>query len=361
MRGKDKKCKILLGIGISVIVLVVAGWLFFRLHLSWLSLEDTLPVVIIYNEADATFTIDNAGMFDVVFHTQEPVVYFGNERIAMRDGVRIRNGRPYINMRDTWIIFSHDVTDAIAEADTSAPVAVIVNGLYGQGTPAQNEMIHALLGGELARDRFELYFQWYNTIHELGHLITIYHSTHDFRHLVEEELLVNAFAVAFWTYFGEAEKLYALEEAVEYILSNMTPPVENMHHLDFMREAVDEERFAEIFTFEIYGWFQFSIVSELLRERESLDLAQLLTEMTGLENIQAQPRQTFGYPALGIDMIPTIVGDVIAVLQDWGVESFPDVYIAFSTDPNDHMLQYPFLRMLLEPNIEAGRVLPVLR
>jgi len=361
MRVKSKKRRVLLGIGLLAIVLAVGGWLFFRLHLSWLSLEDAMPVAIIYNEENATFTVDNAGMFDVIFHTKEPVVYFGNERIVMRDGIRIRNGRPYINMRDTWIIFSTDAIDAIAEMDTSAPVAVIVNGLYGQGTQAQNEMIYSLLGGELARDRFEIYFQWYNTIHELGHLITVYHGTDDSRHMVEEELLVNSFAVAFWTYFGEEEKLYALEEAVEYILSSITPPIENMHHLDFMREIVDGGRFGEAFTFETYGWFQFNIVREILRERDSLDLVQILTEMTGSETIQAQPRQILAYSALGTDMVPIIVGDAISILQDFGIGSLPDVYIAFAADPNDHMLQYPFLRRLLEPNISAGRVLPVLR
>jgi len=323
-------------------------------------MEDNFGVILSYQEEDATFTFDNNGIFDVVFHTKEPVVYFGNERMVMRDGIRMRNGRSYINMRDLWVV-APDALDHIIEADTSAPVAVIVNGLYGQGTSEQNEMIHSLLGGELARDRFELYFQWYNTIHELGHMITHSNGTAQLRHMVEEEMLANSFAIAFWTYFGEEEKLYALEEAVEYILSNITPPVENVHHLDFMREAVDAGRFAEVFEFETYGWFQFSIVRDILRYRDSLDLAQLLTEMTGSENIQAQPRQRLAYENLGTDIVPIIVGDAISVLEDWGVENLPDVYIAFSTDPNAHMYQYPMPRSLLEPNIEAGRVLRLAR
>ncbi|MCL2839549.1 MAG: hypothetical protein FWE05_02160 [Defluviitaleaceae bacterium] len=358
MMVKSKKFKILLGIGVLVVVLAVGGWLLFRLHLSWLSIDDDLGVVFTYHEGDATFTYDNNGMFDIVFHTKEPVVYIGNERMVMRDGIRVRNGRPYINMRDLWVV-GPNALDHIIEADTSSPVAVIVNGLYGQGTQEQNEMIHSLLGGELARDRFELYFQWYNTIHELGHMITHSNGTVQSRHMVEEEMLANSFAIAFWTYFGEEEKLYALEETVEYILSNITPPAENVHHLDFMREAVDTGRFAEVFTFEIYGWFQFSIVRDILRDRDSLNLAQLLTEMTDSENIQAQPRQRLVYQSLGTDIVPIIVGDAISILENWGVENLPDVYIAFSTDPNAHMYQYPMPRSLLEPNIEAGRVLRV--
>jgi len=191
-------------------------------------------------------------------------------------------------------------------------------------------------------------------------MITHSNGTAQSRHMVEEEMLANSFAIAFWTYFGE-EKLYALEEAVEYILSNITPPAENVHHLDFMWEAVDAGRFAEVFEFETYGWFQFSIVRDILRDRDSLDLARLLIEMTDSENIQAQPRQRLIYPNLGTDIVPIIVGDAISVLEEWGVDNLPDVYIAFSTDPNAHMYQYPMPRSLLGPNIEAGRVLRVAR
>ena len=176
--------------------------------------------------------------------------------------------------------------------------------------------------------------------------------------MVEEELLVNSFAVAFWMHFGESEKIYALEEMVNYVLGNIAPPVQNMSHLDFMREAVDEERFEEIFTFEIYGWFQFNLVRDILQMRDSLDLALLLAEMTGMENIQLHlPSYPLVYPVLGVDIVPYIVADVVSVLRDMGV-SVPDVYISFNTDPNNHALQYPMSRAILEASIAAGRLVP---
>ena len=359
MKAQSKKRKILFGLGVSIAVLVFGGWLLFRFHLSWLSLEDNLPPgTVTYNEEDSSFHADYMGMYDMIFHTQEPMFYAGNVPVPVRDGARIRNGRPYISLRDVGIF--NPAIDAITDTDTSAHVAVITNGLYGQGTEEQNEMIHSFLGGEYARDRFELYFQWYNTIHELGHLITFYHETAESRHTVDEEQLVNSFAVAFWMYYGEEEKLDALEDMVDYVLGNIIPPVDNMSHLDYWRGVVDEERIHEEFTFNNYGWFQFSIVRDLLRERNSLDLESILTEMMGVENVQLQPTQTLVYPRLGTDVAPEIIADVISLLRDWGV-TLPDVYIAFPTDPNMHSLQYPVSRLLLERNIEAGRVIPVSR
>ena len=349
--------------GTLVVILSAAWWFFYRPRLQWIPLED-FAAEVIWQEEDAAFYM-YTDLYTFVFHTQEPLAYVGNARIALRDGVRIRNDRPYIRMRDVTVL-NGGIGD-IMETDTSTPVGVIVNGLYGQGTEEQNAMIHSLLGGELARDRFEVYFQWYNTIHELGHLITVHHGTYNHedmegtRHMVDEELLVNSFAVAFWMHFGEDEKIYALEEMVDYVLNNLAPPVENMSHIDFMREAIDEERFEEIFTFEIYGWFQFSLVHGILRERDSLDLESLLTEMTGMEGIQVQPpSQPLAYSALGVDMVPQIVADATSALRDLGV-TVPDAYIAFNTDPNQHSLQYPMLRVLLEPSITAGRLIPAYR
>ncbi|MCL1788220.1 MAG: copper amine oxidase N-terminal domain-containing protein [Defluviitaleaceae bacterium] len=351
---KTKKIKILCGVGISVIVLAIAGWLFFRLHLSWDSFANNLPAYT-WDAESGTATVEVMGFLEMVFHADEPVVYINSVRVPMRDGIRIRGGRPYLNMRDAGVF---DFMNVLDEANPTQ-VGLIINGLYGQGTPEQNTMIHDLMGGELARDRFEVYFQWYNTIHELGHLITVYHGTAESRHMVEEEMLVNAFTVAFWMEHGEAWRLDALEEAVDYALSNITPPVDNMSHLDFMRQVVDEGRMQEVFTFEIYGWFQFSMVQDLLRRRDTLDLTALLAEMVG-GHVTPQPPRTLMYETLGTDMAPVIVADVMDVLRGWGV-SFPGVYMAFSTDPNEHALMYPFTRTLLEAGIADGRVVPVVQ
>ena len=361
MKKQNKKRKILIGIGILILALALGAWFFLSQHQNWMSLEEDLDGSVTWQEDGTIRWEEPSGMFEMIYHTEEPLAYAWNQRIVLRDGVRIRNERPYLSMRDALIL--DETVATIVEADTSDPIAVIVNGLYGQGTEEQNAMIRGLLGGEYARERFELYFQWYNSIHELAHVITVHNGTYDpqnmgLRHMVDEEILANSFAVAFWMYYGEDGKLDALEEMVEYVLSNITPPVDDMSHLDFMREGVDGERYVP-FTFEVYGWFQFSLVRDILHERDSLDLASLLTEMTG-GNVQAQPRQVFIYETLGTDMVPIILADAISILRDWGVD-FPDVYVSFSTDPNMHAMQYPTFRALLEPNIAAGRVIPAFR
>ena len=364
MNNSTKKRKFLFGVGISIAIIVLAGSLIWQFHfsplLSWYPIANP-NFHVVWNENDSTVTIDFRGLYDFVFSTQEPVVYVGNERIYLRDGARVIDGFPHARVRD-FNIFNSWLSELMLD-DSSELVPVIINGLYGQGLTRQNEMIHSFLGGTDARERFELYFQWYNTIHELGHLITFSYGTYDpnnmenTRHMVDEEVLVNSFAVAFWMNFGEEEKLYALEEAVSYILGNLHPPVDNMTHLEFMREMVDNNRLHEVSSFEIYGWFQFNMVKEILQNRESLNLEALLMEMTGnYVNIQTSERLI--YPSLGEYMTLKILADAVSLLRTWGVH-VPSFYLAFSTDPNDHALIPQIPRRFLERNIELGRILPV--
>lgn len=329
---------------------------------SWLPMEGTLSDEVTWQEDDATVRMSISGLFDMVFSTQEPVAYVGDELISMQDGIKIKEGRPCFSMRDASV-FSEGMNaaiNAIAEKDTSAPVAVIENGLYGQGTEEQNATVNALLGDD-AREKFELYFQWYNVVHELGHSITTKHGTYDsnnmeLRHMVDEEQLVNSFAVAFWMKYGEAEKLNQLETIVDSVLRNMTPPVDNMSHLDFMRNAVDEGRFQEALNMEIYGWFQYSIVRDVLRNRDTLDLSSILAQMTGKEKVEIQSQQTLVYPTLGKDRVLEILADVVSTLRNLGVD-VNDAYVTYSTDPNAQICKGNFPFALLEPYINAGRII----
>jgi len=199
-----RRNKILLGVGISiaVIAVVVGGWLVWQFQFQWISLEDNVSDEIVVNETEGTVTMNVNGWIDIVYTLDEPAFYIASERVDMRDGVRLNNGRPYMRMRDV-LNFSNGIDtaiDAIAATCPYDPVGLVINGLYGQGSDEENALIHYLLGNELARDRFELYFQWFNTVHELAHLITVHHGTYDSenmegtRHMVYEEQLVNSFA-----------------------------------------------------------------------------------------------------------------------------------------------------------------------
>ena len=65
-----------------------------------------------------------------------------------------------------------------------------------------NENVVMAMGKENTEERFRLYFQYYNVIHELGHGLITYNNGTALP-IAEEEQLVNDFAVAYWKYCGE--------------------------------------------------------------------------------------------------------------------------------------------------------------
>lgn len=93
--------------------------------------------------------------------------------------------------------------------DTEKKVVEIITGRYGMGTSEQNEVVDTILGEIHARERFEIYFHWYNILHELGHSIMCF-NTGKRPHIINEEQIVNDFAVAYWMYYGEDEKMNSL-------------------------------------------------------------------------------------------------------------------------------------------------------
>lgn len=72
----------------------------------------------------------------------------------------------------------------------------IISGKYETGTMEQKQSYCQLFGEDDIEFKFDLYFHWYNLIHELGHcMVDINHVT---MNKVDEELYVNKFAVAYW-------------------------------------------------------------------------------------------------------------------------------------------------------------------
>jgi len=229
---------------------------------------------------------------------------------------------------------------------TPPQVVLITTGRYGQGTAEQNEVVDSVLGEEYAKERFELYFQWYNVLHETGHSI-IWFNRQRQPDAVDAEQLVNDFAVAFWAYYGENEKFNDLKSTVAYALENIKRPVdESITYIDYARDNWGKNKF---FTFNNYGWFQFSCINNSLREMKPLE--SVLAEM-GVKNIQIQPQKTLVYPVIGEDTASKIIGDAVSILREWGAV-VPEIYHTFDNDPNKHMIQikrniFGYLDMLYE-------------
>ena len=205
----------------------------------------------------------------------------------------------------------------------------IITGLYGVGTPEQNALVDRIMGGERAAERFEVYFHWHNLLHELGHGIVWFY-TADRPHPMDEEVLVNRFAVAYWRRYGQADKLEILRETVDDAAGQFTRPVgEGVSAMEYAKAKWGQE---ELYNFNNYGWFQMSCVADVLREE--LDLRTVLEQM-GCKTFAEPPRQLLCYE-LDAETPEQIVADAVAVLRDWGIV-LPGVRVTFDDDLNRHM------------------------
>jgi len=214
--------------------------------------------------------------------------------------------------------------------DTTGKAIKITTGRYGKGSAEQNKTVDAILGKGCAKERFELYFHWYNVIHELGHGIIHFHAENR-PHPVHEEQLVNDFAIAYWLHYGEDGKIIYLSSIIDYALAHLQCPAEaGIGHIAYAKENWGKEA---LYNFNNYGWFQFSSVFGALRERQDLESA---LEKMGIKNIKPQPQKTLVYRNITEDTTTKIAKDAASVLRRWGVV-IPDVYVVFDDDPNRHM------------------------
>lgn len=206
----------------------------------------------------------------------------------------------------------------------------IITGQYNTADPQQKALINHLLGDQ-AQSRFETYFHWYNIVHELGHAVIEWNSEVPL-HPAEEEQLVNDFAVAYWRQYGEEAKIKDLCEIVSGALSRFTVPDERMDYMEYAKQTWGKK---ELYTFDHYGWFQFSCVQHSLSEHKVL--RQLLSEM-GVSGVESQEKRTLQYIA-DENMPNKVANDAVRILRGWGAALPESVKIIFSEDPNCHMYQ----------------------
>ena len=209
----------------------------------------------------------------------------------------------------------------------SENVFLIKTARFGKGSEIDNNNVKIALGNENTEEKFNLYFQWYNVIHELGHGILMYNSDIKLTN-VEEEQLVNDFAVAYWLYYGEEDKINELSHIVEYAVNNIESDAEEgVTYKEFAEKNWNKPSFN---TFNNYGWFQYSCVQTSLKNKKTLDT--VLKEM-GLENINLPAPELLEYPIINEEVSTQIVNDAVNNFHKWGLK-FPNVYQSFSDDPN---------------------------
>lgn len=239
----------------------------------------------------------------------------------------LKQGKKHINIPRSEIIGIALLLVIIAIYFLSPKIYVVTTARYGQGSEDDNKNVQVALGKQDTEERFKLYFQWYNVIHELGHGILIYNS--DIKlNPVEEEQLVNDFAVAYWLYYGEEDKINLLSDIVDYASKNIKSDAkEGVSYMDF---ATDNWNSSAFFTFNNYGWFQFNSVKESLNNKK--DLETVLKEMK-VKNFELTEQELLTYANIDEKVSTEIINDAVDNFHAWGLE-FPEVTQFFSNDPN---------------------------
>ncbi len=187
------------------------------------------------------------------------------------------------------------------------------------------------MGEENTEERFRLYFQYYNVVHEMGHGLLRYNDGVKLS-IADEEQLVNDFAVAYWNYYGEPEKLDELYDIVTYAVENVGDNYENgVDYLEHGREHSNGKKFdRDFFNFNDYGWFQFSSVKHSIEQNKPLE--DVLKEM-GFTNFTLTEKVVLKHQMNDEKDSTAVINEAVENFNEWGLY-FPEAYQRFSDDPN---------------------------
>lgn len=209
---------------------------------------------------------------------------------------------------------------------TSPKVALIVTQKYNQGTPEQNNSVKVAFGEVNTEEKFKQYFWWYNVLHEVGHGLKYYNGNNGVYN-AEEEQLVNDFAYAYWNYYGNQEELNRVEEIVNYAYDHIQN--EEGRKMDYMEYGKKNWNKNSFYTFDKYGYFQFSCVKETFKNKK--DLETVLKEME-IKNAVLTDKKVLKYKTLNKKTVDKIINDAIDNIHGWGLK-YPKVYHKYTTNP----------------------------
>lgn len=209
----------------------------------------------------------------------------------------------------------------------------ITTGLYNQSTEENQKNVENAMGSKNTEERFEIYFQWYNVIHELAHGLLYYNDGVEIDVALEEQL-VNDFAVAYWKYYGEEEKVKELEDIVNYAVEHVgTNHKKGVDYMELGKENSNGKSFKMSFlNFNDYGWFQFSSVKHSFETNK--DLETVLKEM-GITDFKIPEKKTLVYSEINEEVSTQIINDAVSNFNEWGLE-FPEVIHHYDKDPNNN-------------------------
>ena len=162
----------------------------------------------------------------------------------------------------------------------------IISGRYETGTQDQQQSYMQLFGEEDIQFPFDLYFHWYNLVHELGHCLLS--SRKISMDPVQEELYVNRFAVAYWKIADQGGNLLRLKEMIAQILNQIPSPVPP--DVDFIAHFQSIWGSEAMQTVAMYGYFQLACVAEAMKAGNGL--GEVLHEI-GISAVQPDSMQKY--------------------------------------------------------------------
>lgn len=143
---------------------------------------------------------------------------------------------------------------------------IIMSGRYETGTAEQQQGYAMLLGADNIQYKFDLYFHWYNLVHELGHCIKS--GTRAEMTNLREELYVNELAVSYYRLLGEDARLSELESMIANSIANIPSPVpEGQDFVEFYESIWGTDQLMNVM---VYGYLQLNSVLMALRGNRTL-------------------------------------------------------------------------------------------
>jgi hypothetical protein len=202
----------------------------------------------------------------------------------------------------------------------------ITSGKYETGTEEQQKGYNQLFGDERIQEKFDLYFHWFNIVHEIGHIIIDIQKVK--MDQVDEELYANCFAVAYWRSVDNSNNLVKLQQMIQDILKHMPSPIpEGVAFNDYFKSIWGTDQMNSVM---MYGYFQISCVSEAFNSNKSL--SELLSEL-GYENIDTSLVEPYSEMILS-ENANKVLTQCIKNLNNIGV-NITDVSLEFTVNQHN--------------------------
>jgi hypothetical protein len=145
----------------------------------------------------------------------------------------------------------------------------IISGRYETGSEESQTGYRKLFGDDNILYKFDLYFHWYNLVHEMGHCLVEKYGR--VLSKVNEEMYVNELAVSYYRYIGETVRLGELEGYLREVVSKVPSPVpEGQTFTGFFESIWGTEILNNVM---MYGYFQLNSVLEAMNNARSFDEA----------------------------------------------------------------------------------------